>query len=452
MSEKLVSPAILSGFMELLPQEQIVFDRMKETIENGFRRYGFWPLDTPAIEKSEVLFSKGGGETTKQIYRIDKGASSTEQALRFDLTVPMARYVALHESELPFPFRRYQIAKVYRGERSQKGRYREFYQCDIDIVGREQLAVENDAEMPSVIYHIFQELGIGAVSFHINNRRLLNGFFATLGISDSEGVLRAVDKLTKIGEEAVSGLLREEGLSEETVGALFDFLKPLESNAATLTMLDRVGAALDERATSPGTAAAYREGLNELRLVYERMQAFGVPEERICIDLSITRGLDYYTGTVFETFLCGYELIGSICSGGRYDNLASNFTKTHLPGVGLSIGLTRLYYQLQQAGLISSEKGEYIRALVLPMSGEDLAYAIETANFLRAAGVCTQIYLEGGKAKKKLAYADRVGARYAVLIGEQERAEQRVALKDLTNAAQWSVTREELLERLCGGR
>lgn len=452
MSEKLVSPAILSGFMELLPQEQIVFDRMKKTIENGFRRYGFWPLDTPAIEKSEVLFSKGGGETTKQIYRIDKGASSTEQALRFDLTVPMARYVALHESELPFPFRRYQIAKVYRGERSQKGRYREFYQCDIDIVGREQLAVENDAEMPSVIYHIFQELGIGAVSFHINNRRLLNGFFATLGVSDSEGVLRAIDKLAKIGEEAVSDLLREEGLTEKIVSALFDFLKPLESNEATLAMLEELSAALDEKTDSMDAVAVYREGLNELRLVYERMQAFGVPAERICIDLSITRGLDYYTGTVFETFLCGYESIGSICSGGRYDNLASNFTKTHLPGVGLSIGLTRLYYQLQQAGLVAPEKGEYLRALVLPMSEEDVAYAIETANVLRAAGVCTQIYLEGGKTKKKLTYADRLGARYVVLIGEQERAEQRVALKDLTDGTQRSISREELLERLCGGR
>lgn len=442
MSE-IITPSILSGFMELLPDEQVLFDEIKAKIEAGFRRYGFWPIDTPAIEKCEILFAKGGGETSKQIYRIDKGESSQEQALRFDLTVPLARYVAQHASELSFPFRRYHIAKVYRGERSQKGRYREFYQCDIDIIGRESLALSNDAEIPAVIYSIFRDIGVGSIVFHINNRRLMNGFFRAVGITQSDAAFRAVDKLAKIGEDSVRRLLVEEGLDDAQIDALFEFIAPNGDNDAILSRLEGFA-----QAHAEADIALFNEGLDELTRVYALMQRFGIPQAAIAIDLSITRGLDYYTGSVFETFLTGFEGIGSICSGGRYDDLATNFSKTGFPGIGLSIGLTRLFYQLSAAKVISPKKGDYVKACVLPMSDEDMDYAIDAVSALRDAGVISVIYMEPGKVKKKFAYADSIGAHFALIIGERERMAGMVSFKDLATGEQENLSLEDAIARL----
>lgn len=437
----LTNPSILPGFMELLPEDQVLFDQMKKTIEENFALYGFWPLDTPAIEKLEILLAKGGGETSKQIYRIEKGDHSKDQALRFDLTVPLARYVAQYSQDLSFPFRRYQIAKVYRGERSQKGRYREFYQCDIDIVGRDQLSLINDAEIPSVIDKIFQKFSLAQPVFHINHRGLLNGFFASIGIEDSTEVLRAVDKLAKIGPEGVQALLEEGGLSSDQIQKIFSFLKISGTNKEKLNRLF-------ERARGENANSQFLQGLEDLSKVYDHMISFGIGEDRIEIDLSITRGLDYYTGMVYETFLRGYEEIGSICSGGRYDNLASNFTREKLPGVGLSIGLTRLFYQLRSANLIEPKKGDYLKALVIPMGEEDLSYAIETVNHLRQSGLISQLYGEKGKMKKKFSYADSVGARFALILGESERIEQKVSLKDLSTGEQQTLTLEEAIDTI----
>lgn len=438
---EIITPSVLSGFMELLPEDQVLFNRIKDTIKEKFELYGFWPLDTPTIEKSEILFAKGGGETTKQIYRIDKGDSSQDQALRFDLTVPLARYVAQHAGELNFPFRRYQIAKVFRGERSQKGRYREFYQCDIDIVGRDKLALDNDAEIPAVIYEVFQSLGLSQLVIHMNNRRLLNGYMAHLGIQDSEEVLRTVDKLAKIGEDKVREILLDVGLSEAQTNDLFAFVAPRENNQEVLAHLERVKGHVAE-------GSDFLRGFDELTQVYELMQVFGIPQEAIKIDLAITRGLDYYTGTVYECFLKDYESIGSVCSGGRYDDLASNFTKEHLPGIGVSIGLTRLFYQLQVVNLVEPEKGDFIKVLVMPLGDEDKTYAIEVINQLRAQDIRSQIYLEDGKVKKKFNYADHIGARFVLLVGESERENRQVSLKDLKSGEQTSFSLTEAISLL----
>lgn len=435
----IIQPSILPGFMELLPEDQVLFNQMKNTIEQNFKLYGFWPLDTPAIEKADILLAKGGGETSKQIYRIERADHSQDQALRFDLTVPLARYVAQHSYELSFPFRRYQIAKVYRGERSQKGRYREFYQCDIDIVGRDHLSLINDAEIPAVINKIFQKFALAKPIFHINHRGLLNGFFASLGISDSTEVLRAIDKLDKIGKEGVQELLEDENLSSEQIHSIFDFLSIQGTNEEKLKELG-------EMAEKNDLKEEFVQGLSELKEVYAHMIAFGIGEDRIDVDLSICRGLDYYTGMVYETFLEGYEGIGSVCSGGRYDNLASNFTKEKLPGVGLSIGLTRLFYQLRTADLIRPEKGDYLAVLVMPMSNEDLDYSIKVINAFREVGIISQLYTEKAKMKKKFSYADSIGARYALIIGESERKESKVSIKDLSSGIQKAMSLNEAID------
>lgn len=439
MSE-IITPSILSGFMELLPEEQVLFDAIKSKIETKFQLYGYWPLDTPAIEKCEILFAKGGGETAKQVYRIDKGEHSHEQALRFDLTVPLARYVAQHTNELSFPFRRYHIAKVYRGERNQKGRYREFYQCDIDIIGRDTLSLINDAEIPAVIHQVFRSIGVSDAVFHINNRRLLNGMFEALKVEKNEEALRAIDKLAKIGEEAVAEMLAALGVSENSIKEIFEFIKPQKSNEVLIEMLDRKKAEWNNE--------LFDIGVEELKEVYAKMQEFEVPRENIVLDLSITRGLDYYTGTVYETFLRNYEKLGSVCSGGRYDDLAKNFSKEHLPGVGISIGLTRLFYQLTQAEIIKPQKGDYISAIVLPMSSEDVSYSIKVVNELRRNNLHSLVYMEDGKVKKKFSYADNIGARYAIMIGGNERAENKISVKDLQFGTQDMMTVEEFIAKI----
>ncbi|MDD7765977.1 MULTISPECIES: histidine--tRNA ligase [Anaerococcus] len=430
----IVKPQTIAGVMELLPEDQLAFDYIKNIIEETFLSYQFLPIDTPAIEKNDILFAKGGGETEKQIFGID--SSKKDMSLRFDLTVPLARYVSEHFSDLNFPFKRYQIAKVYRGERNQKGRYKEFYQCDIDIIGNNSLSIHNDALLPKVIYEIFQKLDFNGIKFHINNRKLLNGFFESLEISDKEEVLRTIDKKAKIGEENTKELLVEI-CGEEKADKLMELINNKRENKELLTYLESLN--LNDN---------YKIGLNELKEVYDYMIKFGIDDDSIIIDLSITRGLDYYTSTVYETFLDGYESIGSVCSGGRYENLAGNFLKQNLPGVGLSIGLTRLFYQLQELGLAEKYKNKFTDCLVIPMDEKLNFYAIDIANKLKEQGLKVDIYLEDGKFKKKINYADKIGVKKVLIIGQEEYENKMVSVKNMEDGKQVSVKVEEIREYL----
>ena len=430
----IVKPQTIAGVMELLPEDQLAFDYIKNIIEETFLSYQFLPIDTPAIEKNDILFAKGGGETEKQIFGID--SSKKDMSLRFDLTVPLARYVSEHFSDLNFPFKRYQIAKVYRGERNQKGRYKEFYQCDIDIIGNNSLSIHNDALLPKVIYEIFQKLDFNGIKFHINNRKLLNGFFESLEISDKEEVLRTIDKKAKIGEENTRELLVEI-CGEEKADKLMELINNKRENKELLTYLESLN--LNDN---------YKIGLNELKEVYDYMIKFGINDDSIMIDLSITRGLDYYTSTVYETFLDGYESIGSVCSGGRYENLAGNFSKQNLPGVGLSIGLTRLFYQFQQLGLVEKYKNKFTDCLVIPMDEKLNFYAIDIANKLKEQGLKVDIYLEDGKFKKKINYADKIGVKKVLIIGQEEYENKMVSVKNMEDGKQVSVKVEDIREYL----
>ncbi|MDU5086688.1 MAG: histidine--tRNA ligase [Anaerococcus vaginalis] len=430
----IVKPQTIAGVMELLPEDQLAFDYIKNIIEETFLSYQFLPIDTPAIEKNDILFAKGGGETEKQIFGID--SSKKDMSLRFDLTVPLARYVSEHFSDLNFPFKRYQIAKVYRGERNQKGRYKEFYQCDIDIIGNNSLSIHNDALLPKVIYEIFQKLDFNGIKFHINNRKLLNGFFESLEISDKEEVLRTIDKKAKIGEENTKELLVEI-CGEEKADKLMELINNKRENKELLTYLESLN--LNDN---------YKIGLNELKEVYDYMIKFGIDDDSIIIDLSITRGLDYYTSTVYETFLDGYESIGSVCSGGRYENLSGNFSKQNLPGVGLSIGLTRLFYQFQQLGLVEKYKAKFTDCLVIPMDEKLNFYAIDIANKLKEQGLKVDIYLEDGKFKKKINYADKIGVKKVLIIGQEEYENKMVSVKNMEDGKQVSVKVEDIREYL----
>lgn len=430
----IVKPQTIAGVMELLPEDQLAFDYIKNIIEETFLSYQFLPIDTPAIEKNDILFAKGGGETEKQIFGID--SSKKDMSLRFDLTVPLARYVSEHFSDLNFPFKRYQIAKVYRGERNQKGRYKEFYQCDIDIIGNNSLSIHNDALLPKVIYEIFQKLDFNGIKFHINNRKLLNGFFESLEISDKEEVLRTIDKKAKIGEENTKELLVEI-CGEEKADKLMELINNKRENKELLTYLESLN--LNDN---------YKIGLDELKEVYDYMIKFGIDDDSIIIDLSITRGLDYYTSTVYETFLEGYESIGSVCSGGRYENLAGNFSKQNLPGVGLSIGLTRLFYQFQQLGLVEKYKAKFTDCLVIPMDEKLNFYAIDIANKLKEQGLKVDIYLEDGKFKKKINYADKIGVKKVLIIGQEEYENKMVSVKNMEDGKQVSVKVEDISDYL----
>ena len=419
---KIVKPSTIAGIMELLPEDQLAFDKMKNIIEETYKKFQFLPIDTPVIEKNEILFAKGGGETEKQIYEI---ASDTRDiSLRFDLTVPLARYVSEHFSDLNFPFKRYHIAKVYRGERNQKGRYREFYQCDIDIIGHNKLAIANDAIPPRVIYEIFNKLDTPDVTFRINNRKLLNGFLNAMDIEDTTDVLRLIDKKDKIGMEATKEELLEL-VNEERADKILAFIGSDLSNEELL-----------EKLTDFDDNGLYKEGLEELKTVYAYMIHLGVPDRNIKIDPSITRGLDYYTGTVYETFINGYESIGSVSSGGRYEKLAENFSKQALPGVGMSIGLTRLFYQLKEIGLIDKKEARLTEILIIPMSDEENFYAIDILNKLQEKGKSADIYLEGGKLKKKFTYADKLNVKYAYIIGSSEREERKVSIRNMETGDQ----------------
>ena len=432
-ARRIVEPSILSGFMELLPKDQVAFNSMMDKIRYTFESYGFIPLDTPVLEKSEVLLAKSGGDTAKQVYRFAKG--DTDMAMRFDLTVPLARYVAQHYGELAFPFRRYHIGKVYRGERPQKGRFREFYQCDIDIIGNGSLSINNDAEIVSIIYSVFKKLDIGHFTIMINNRKLLNGFFDSLGVMDKTEVLRIVDKLDKIGKDGVKEELRKVNVSEAGIESILRFTEITGSPADIISSLDDLGIDNDQ----------FVQGKNELEQVCRYITAYKVSPENFAVNLKIARGLDYYTGTVYETILNDYPSLGSICSGGRYDELASNYTRQSLPGVGISIGLSRLFYQLREAGILkNSDKGSTTELLIIPMT-DTVEYAMETAAVLREAGINTEVYLNEGKMGKKFSYADKLGIRYVSVVGEDEMKSGMLRVKNMVSGEQQDMCLESLI-------
>ncbi len=426
-----IKPRTLSGFMELLPGPQAQMDAVMQVLRDTYALYGFSTIDTPAIEAAEVLLAKGGGETEKQIYRFMKG--DHDLALRFDLTVPLAKYVAMHYGDLAFPFRRCQIGKVYRGERSQRGRFREFYQADIDVIGDGSLDIANDAEMPAVICEVFRRLGIERFCIRINNRKILNGLFSYLGVGDRAGaVMTAVDKLEKIGREKVAELLTELGMTAPAADELLDILASADP-MGTLEALAGKNETLDQ-------------GVAELKAVTGLLPGLGVSDDKWRVDLTIARGLDYYTGTVYETQLLDHPEVGSVCSGGRYDDLAGYYTDKKLPGVGLSIGVTRLFYILQEQKLLNEDLPTApCDALVIPL-GEDMAYAMACATELRQAGVRTQVYTERKKTKAKFAYADKLAVPYAVVVGADEEASGTVGLKDLRAGDQVTVTPAEAAE------
>ena len=436
-----VTPRTLSGFMELLPAQQQQLERMMDILRTTYSRYGFTPLDTPVIEASEVLLAKGGGETEKQIYRFQKG--DADLALRFDLTVPLAKYVALHGNDLAFPFRRYQIGKVYRGERAQRGRFREFYQADIDIIGDGKLDITNEAEIPSIIYQTFTALGLTRFQIRVNNRKILNGFYAMLGLTDRSGdIMRTVDKLDKIGPHKVRACLMDDvGLTADQAEEIMRFISITGSNDQVLSALEGYRSRHE----------LFDQGLDELTTVTRYLAAFGVPEVNFAVDLTIARGLDYYTGTVYETTLLDYPEIGSVCSGGRYDNLAEYYTDRQLPGVGISIGLTRLFYVLGEQGLLNpSLPTAPADVLILPMT-QDLTPAIRLATRLRSAGVRTQLYTEQKKFKAKMNYADKLGVPYVVFLGDDEIAAGLVACKDMTSGEQTKLPFDATLSRIQEG-
>ncbi len=434
--QQVVTPSILPGFMELLPADQMVFNGMLETIKKTYETYGFIPLDTPMIEKSEVLLAKSGGETAKQVYRFNKG--DNDLALRFDLTVPLARYVSQHFGELTFPFKRYHIGKVFRGEKPQKGRFREFYQCDIDIIGFESLSVINDAEILSVIYSTFKALGFDDFKIHLNNRKILNGFFESLDISDKAEVLRIIDKIEKIGQTAVLAELKSIGLSDRDADSVVKFVGIKGNCGEIIENLRKLEVSND----------MFSEGIDELELVINYINAFKVPSENYTVDLTIARGLDYYTGTIYETILNQYPSIGSVCSGGRYDNLAQNYTTKKLPGVGISIGLSRLFYQLREAGVLEeSRKATPSQILVIPMK-ETMPQALELATKVRDAGIAAEIYFNEGKIGKKFSYADKLGIPYAVVVGEDEVNTGKYKLKNLATGDQAELDIERIIEKL----
>lgn len=430
----MIQPSTLPGMMELLPEDQLVFDTIKRKIEDVFIENAFLSIDTPAIEKLDVLLSKGGGETSKQVYRIDN--SKKNQGLRFDLTVPLAKYVSMYMQDLAFPFRRYQIGKVYRGERNQKGRYKEFYQCDIDIIGNEKLSLYNDAEILKCMYQALKAIEVPDFEFQFNNRKLLNGYFSYLGIEDFESCLRIIDKLDKIGKESVKEELSKLDLTDENINSIVKFLEIDGTNTEIIEKLESMN--IDSE--------LFVNGLNELKFVYEDILSLGVNEDNIRINLSITRGLDYYTGSVFETFFKEYREIGSICSGGRYDNLANNFTKSKLPGVGMSIGLTRLFYQLQELNLVKVQHSNF-DCFIIPMKGFE-KNAVKLMNDLRNSSVKCMSYLEDDKLKKKFNYADKLSVKYVIIIGQDEVKQNKFTLRNMENGNQELLELNQIIEKL----
>ena len=435
MSEK-VLPKTLPGFMELLPNEQILFNEMREKIQKTYEKFGFLPLDTPIIESSEVLLAKAGGETEKQIYRFNKGDS--DLSLRFDLTVPLAKYVTEYYPNLTFPFRRYQIGKVYRGEKAQRGRYREFYQCDIDIIGENELSLINDAEMPSVIYNTFKELGFDDFTISINNRKILNGLFEYLELKDnSVDILRIIDKIDKIGKENVVKEIQELGINQEKIDTIMNFISITGDIEQTISSLRNLNISNE----------LFELGVNELEEVAKNINLFGVPFENYRIDLTIARGLDYYTGTVYETFLNKYRQLGSVCSGGRYDNLSEYYTDKKMPGVGISIGLTRLFFQLTDNKIIEAGNRAISKVMIVSMV-DDFSKSIEVATKLREKGINTQVYTDKTKIKNQFKYANKLNIPYVIIIGEDEVRDNTVSLKNMETGEQVVMNIDEVIEKI----
>ena len=432
-----VEPKTLSGFMELLPNEQVLFNQMQDKIRASYEKFGFLPIDTPVIEASEVLLAKAGGETEKQLYTFTKGDNNL--TLRFDLTVPLAKYVAEYGSDITYPFRRYQIGKVYRGERAQRGRFREFYQCDIDVIGDGELNIINDAEIPSVMYETFKSLGLDNFTIRINNRKILNGLFTYAGEEEKAGdILRTIDKIEKIGKEMVIAIFKDDyNMSDESINTIINFIEISGDKDEKIAKLESLG--IDNE--------MFKEGINELKEVIKYIRLFNVPEEAFDIDLSIARGLDYYTGTVYETFLNDHKEIGSICSGGRYNDLAGYYTTRNLPGVGMSIGLTRLFYILNEIGLIKVENKSISKVLVVSMV-EDLSKAIETANTLRKENINAEVYFDDKKIKAKFKYADKLKIPYVIVIGEDEINTGKLTIKNMETGEQESLGIEEIVSKL----
>ena len=438
MANNKIQPRTLAGFMELLPNEQILFNQMKEKIQKSYEKFGYLPLNTPIVELADVLLAKAGGETEKQIYRFNKGEH--DLALRFDLTVPLAKYVAMHYGELSFPFKRYQIGKVYRGERPQKGRFREFYQCDIDIIGDTELNNLYDAELPNVIYTTFQELGFSDFTIHINNRKILNGLFSSLNLTEiSTDIMRIIDKIAKIGEENVIKELSALGVSSEAISKIMNFIAISGSNDEKLNALDNIGI----------TDELFVKGLSELKEVVKCIRLFGMSENNFMIDLTIARGLDYYTGTVYETFLNDYPELGSVCSGGRYDNLAEYYTDKKLPGVGISIGLTRLFYKLNELQALKFDKRAIADVLVVSAS-DDISVCLPIATKLRNSDINTEVYMENKKIKAKFKYADKLSVPFVIVIGETELETNTVSLKNMSTGEQLQVKIEEAIKIIKG--
>jgi len=438
----------MSGFPELLPAQQLVFNRCLDIVRRTFERFGFAPIETPAVERKEVLTAKGGNE--KEIYALSRLAAGpgedaeTDYALHFDLTVPLARYVAQHKDKLVFPFRRYQIQKVWRGERPQAGRYRELYQCDIDVIGRGSVSLLADAELPSVIYHVFREMNIGHFVIRVNNRRLLQGFLDLAGVpTDRVGdVLHTVDAWEKIGRAAVAqALINKVGLNETLTERILAFLSSSQGKP-TDAVLDDLRRQVT---TSQAEQHDFGRGVQELQTVVEGMRSLGVPEDYFEIDLSIARGLDYYTGTVYETRLTAHPDLGSICSGGRYDDLASFFTNEKLPGVGISIGLSRLVLRLLDVGVLQPGPATPAIVLVTTLDQARLQDYLKIGAALREGGIATEVFLERARLGDQLRYASRKGFRFAVIAGEDEFAADQVKLKDLATATEQVIPRAQLV-------
>lgn len=427
-----VIPRTPSGFGEYLPGEQIEFNRLLDIIRTTYEKYGYSPIDTPDIELSEVLLAKGGGETEKQIYRFTKGKN--DLSLRFDLTVPLARYAAEHEGELVFPFRRYHIGKVHRAERAQAGRFREFYQCDIDVIGSASTVI--DAEFPAVINEIFEKFGFGEFTIRINNRMVLNGFFESIGLSESsKEVLRVVDKVEKITKEEFRQELAELGLSEAQVAQLEEFIGIRGDNNTVIARLRSLRVQSD----------MFMLGVAKLEELVAALRIMGVPEKRFTIDLQIARGLDYYTGTVYETILNDLPGVGSVCSGGRYDDLAGHYTNTTLTGVGISIGLSRLFYKLREAGVIVPTKQSLARVMMMPIEADDMPVALKVASELRAEGLPTIVNTEPTAMKKRMKYADRMGFDLVLVVGEQERLSHTINIKDMRDGSSKSIAESDVV-------
>lgn len=450
----MIKPRTPPGVLELLPREQIAFQRMLDVIRQTFESFGFLPVETPVFELSDVLLTKTGGDTERQVYFVQSTGALEKQsdarpelAMRFDLTVPLARYVAEHEHQLAFPFRRYQMQRVYRGERAQRGRFREFYQCDIDVIGKDALSIRHDAEIPAVINTVFERLAIGEFTIHLNHRKLLRGWFEGQGIADDQQqvqVLRELDKLDKRGEEAVRETLAGEGfgLAPQVVDALMGFAAiRSHGHDDAIARLEALGAGSD----------LFEQGREELKQVLAQLRALGVPESRYAINLSIARGLDYYTGIVYETVLDAHPQVGSICSGGRYDNLAGHYSKSKLPGVGISIGLTRLFWQLREAGLMAAADSS-VDVLVALMDEASLADALALSQQLRGAGLNVETQLEVRKLGRQLQYADRAGIRFVLIRGEDERTRGVVAVKDLRSGEQFELPQAALATELLARR